>query len=685
MTTIELDDDGEEIINGFIVESNNLNDDQDDLTIINVHNPNQITISEQDKKKSNDSKNILKCWYTNEVKYARELKIHLKGPTPLFYPNIPFDEAHAINFRRKRPRLGNKEYGVDKSNDMWILNHANRFSNLAKCVGKLYCVHIREKDRYHSEGDDSLTKLTNSGDGSNFRIITATWFITKLERRKVVWSPLHWFMRPEDFPLGDSGKDKPLTYACFDQKDYTKELRIQWQALKNSCKLTRETVQMYLESSALTKIKIMKEWIKARKDWLKTNFKSAELLDSEFYNQVFPSIDIAFSDISPNYINNKKIGHVKVISPDHSYWDFGLIGFQEPYEIDFQDYKYIYGCSKWVLKDSNHYLNSDKSLSIGKVRSYGAITTVTWSASIGGAGSPWINELGQAWGIVLNCHYDTPKLEDDSDSENDKDKKNELFQIKRVKKTKYKGKQYYDIISDHSLKPLVQTSNSYNRNLVLTFGHSAVKYIIDVWKNSIVKELKKIKADKSKLNISEESSQSEVDVPENISSTAANLLAVHTEKLSPELQQIAQKHAMYKTESGGVVKNPSNLQDINGPDNIVGHQILEAKINKELSTMKRSKKQISKITNKNDSDSESSQNSKRNGKKKLKKEKKHKKDKKKHKKEKKSKKHKRIKIDEMLEDETKDESFKNELIESTKSTEKRLSDSWNKADYTIIE
>ena len=685
MTTIELDDDGEEVINGFIADHANLNDDHDDLTIINIHDPNQITISEQDKKKSNDSKNLLKWWYTNEVKYARELKIHLKGPTPLFYPNIPFDETHALNFRKKRPRLANKDYGVDSSNNMWVLNHANRFSNLARWVGKVYWIHVREKDKYHSEGDDTLTKITNCGDGSNFRIITATWFITKLERRKVVWSPLHWFMRPEDFPLGDTGKDKPLTYAWFDQKDYTRELKIQWQALKNSWKLSRESVQMYLESSALTKIKIMKEWVKARKDWLKTNFKSAELLDSEFYNQVFPSVDIAFSDISPNYLSSKKIGHIKIMSPDHSYWDFGLIGFQEPYEIDFNDYKYIYGWSKCVIRDSNHFINSDKSLSIGKVRSYGAITTVTWSAGIGGAGSPCVNELGHTWGIAVSWHYDTPKLDEDSDSDEDKNKKNELFQIKRVRKTKYKGKHYYDIISDHSLKPLVQTSNSYNRNLVLTFGHSAVKYIIDVCKNSIIREIKKIRAEKSTFNNSEESSQSEVEIPENISTTAASLLAVRTETLSTELQNIAQKHAIYKKEAGGTVNDPSNLQEIQGPNNIVGHQILEAKINKELSTMKRSKKQISKLTNASDSDTSTSEKSSKKDKKKRKKDKKEHKDKKKHRKEKKSKKNKRVKVNEPSEEETKEESFKMELIESTKPAIKRLNESWDKADYTIID
>ena len=429
METIELDDNGEEVINTFVNRQGHLNNDQDEIAIINVHNPNILEISEEDKRKNNDSKQLLRWCYTNEVKYARELKIHLKGPKPLFYPNIPYNEAHILNMRMKKPRMANKDYGVDSSNDMWILNHTNRFSNLGKCVGKIYCVHIREKDSYHDKMDDTLTKLTNSSDGSDFKVITSTWFIMQIEKRNVVCSPLHWFLRPESFPLGDTGKDKPLTYAWFDQKDYTRELKTQWLALKNWCKLTRDNVKAFLEASALTKIKIMKEWSKARKAWLKTNFKSAELLDSEFYNQVFPSVDIAFSDISPNYLSQKSIGSIRCIKPDHSYWDFAMIGYQEPYDLDFQDYKHIYGCSKWVTKDSNHFINKDKSLSLGKVRSYGAITTVTCSAGLGGIGSPCVNELGQAWGIAIGSHMDTPKLDDsDSDSNSDNEKKSTLLQ-----------------------------------------------------------------------------------------------------------------------------------------------------------------------------------------------------------------------------------------------------------------
>jgi hypothetical protein len=296
-----IDVDADDMLAGFVNSTNSLGND-DDLTIVRVNDPNQVVIEPEEKKRQNDSKQFLRQCYTNEVKYARELKIHLKGPKPAFYPNIPYNQSHILNLRKKRPRLANREYDIDESSNMWILNHANRFSTLGKWVGKIYWVHFREKDKYHSKHDDTLTKLTDSGDGSDFRIIAATCFITKLFKRKVVLSPLHWFMRPEDFPLGDTGKDKPLTYASFDQKDYISELRSQWNALKHSRQLTRDKVQEYMENSELTKIKIMKDCIRARRNWLKTNFKSSELLDSEFYDQIFPSVDIAFSDISPDYL-----------------------------------------------------------------------------------------------------------------------------------------------------------------------------------------------------------------------------------------------------------------------------------------------------------------------------------------------------------------------------------------------
>ena len=39
--------------------------------------------------------------------------------------------------------------------------------------------------------------------------------------------------------------------------------------------------------------------------------------------------------------------------------------------------------------------------------------------------------------------------------------------------------EYFDIKSEHCLIPLIPSNNSFNRNMVLTFGHSGVKFIIE--------------------------------------------------------------------------------------------------------------------------------------------------------------------------------------------------------------
>jgi hypothetical protein len=47
------------------------------------------------------------------------------------------------------------------------------------------------------------------------------------------------------------------------------------------------------------------------------------------------------------------------------------------------------------------------------------------------------------------------------------------------------GDEYYDFKSEHCLMPLIPSSNSYNRNFVLSIGHSGVKYIFDTISNNI--------------------------------------------------------------------------------------------------------------------------------------------------------------------------------------------------------
>lgn len=62
--------------------------------------------------------------------------------------------------------------------------------------------------------------------------------------------------------------------------------------------------------------------------------------------------------------------------------------------MEHKDHKQLYGCTKEIPKDSNKLVNRHKSLSIGYTNSYGSITSLYCSASLGGAGSPCVNELG---------------------------------------------------------------------------------------------------------------------------------------------------------------------------------------------------------------------------------------------------------------------------------------------------
>ncbi len=49
-----------------------------------------------------------------------------------------------------------------------------------------------------------------------------------------------------------------------------------------------------------------------------------------------------------------------------------------------------------------------KTLSVGKVKSYGSNTCIQSSVGQGAQGSPVFNELGRCWGILIGSHDDIP-------------------------------------------------------------------------------------------------------------------------------------------------------------------------------------------------------------------------------------------------------------------------------------
>ena len=71
-------------------------------------------------------------------------------------------------------------------------------------------------------------------------------------------------------------------------------------------------------------------------------------------------------------------------------------------------------------------------------------------------------------------------LSEDSDSVTDENNANEENRLSwRASENNCLGDEYFDVESEHCLMPLLPSVNSYNRNMVLSVGHSGVKYLLD--------------------------------------------------------------------------------------------------------------------------------------------------------------------------------------------------------------
>jgi hypothetical protein len=274
-------------------------------------------------------------------------------------------------------------------------------------------------------------------------------------------------------------------------------------------------------------LKLNQDVIDARKEWLVSNSRCSEVLDSEFYYQLFPSLDFTVLDIpDQDFLRSRQLKGLETAPPDPRYLSCVSVTFSVPLPATPHTtfaHKLTYACSKGVTKNPWLLLSPNKSLSLGRVKSYGSVTTVITSAGLGAQGSPVFNELGKCWGFLVGAHSDLPerwtrevglsmrtrgeeavmmreidrRIRDEDagrkhrkfgkKEKKDKDKKKEK---KREKKAKEKvdldrGKmydslptEYYDFTSEHGLIPALPSNNSYNRNFVLSFGHSGVKFIL---------------------------------------------------------------------------------------------------------------------------------------------------------------------------------------------------------------
>ncbi|CDW89156.1 UNKNOWN [Stylonychia lemnae] len=494
----------------------------------------------------------LRCCYTNEVKSAKELKISMKGENPSFYPTIQYSlskydyEDERLDLRTKKPLnmgqgLGQNPnplqtvddgaetlYNTDL--DRWLINNQNVLEKykIHRGIARIYSIVLYRE----LELDDLKVK---------FKLMASTGFLIKIAGQKFLLSCLNVIQSPEFIKHLEQKEAKIISFATFGNKDI---LPLIYKYLKENKTLVSKNIKSYLLEKyfkVITRIKPNKLALAARREWLINNSRCSEIIDSEFYYQMIPSLDMAIFDIDQQFLKDRQIKVIDYMKPDSRYQTMVSIGFSTPIpDQDIREYKIKYGCSKGVSKNENLMISMHKTASFGKVKSYGSVTTVVNSAGVGSQGSPCFNEMGKCWGFMIGSHNDVPdkysieeelelmksidqKLREEDSGGKKKDNKKDSKKSKKKEKKKKKDKkrdkknkkkqgkkkpesaitkqnlsppdlvvntshstlvEYFDVKSNHCLIPLIPSNNSHNRNMVLTFSHSGVRYIIDKIQNS---------------------------------------------------------------------------------------------------------------------------------------------------------------------------------------------------------
>ncbi len=171
-----------------------------------------------------------------------------------------------------------------------------------------------------------------------------------------------------------------MVFTSFGNRDIFpyiyKDLRDNRKSFSEAKKLKDHLTDKYYR--VLTKVKLNKIAVASRKDWLVNNSRCSEILDSEFYYQMLPSLDMAVYDIDQNFLKEREIKAIDTMKPDSRYTNMLSIGFSIPRKeyLERGDYKNKYGCSKGVTKNETLLISPNKCVSYGKVKSYGSITTL---------------------------------------------------------------------------------------------------------------------------------------------------------------------------------------------------------------------------------------------------------------------------------------------------------------------
>lgn len=132
---------------------------------------------------------------------------------------------------------------------------------------------------------------------SKFKLQASTGFVIKVANKKYLLSVLNVIQSPELIKNFEKGEAKCIVFASFGNRDL---LPLIYKYLKENKNISSKTIKNYLLEKyfkVLTKVKPNKLGLEARKEWLQKNSKCSEVLDSEFYYQMLPSLDMCVFDI----------------------------------------------------------------------------------------------------------------------------------------------------------------------------------------------------------------------------------------------------------------------------------------------------------------------------------------------------------------------------------------------------
>ena len=180
--------------------------------------------------------------------------------------------------------------------------------------------------------------------GKSYQIKAATGFIIKLGNRKFVVSCLSVYLcDKESYSQRKFMENKPLMLASFGNVDFLECIE------KFLClytgKFDQKKVEMELISrfyQVMTTLEINVSGLLARKEWLINNSRCCEVLESEFFYQLHPSLDMAMYEIDNLWLKEKQIKSIKFCKPDSRYMSMGTIGFSQPRILENSEWRKRY-------------------------------------------------------------------------------------------------------------------------------------------------------------------------------------------------------------------------------------------------------------------------------------------------------------------------------------------------------